>query len=322
MITKKLLFTIFTLLILKVSFAQRQKSKVTYKRNKDNSVTFSYSSFLPNSVFIMLNFKNLTNASDDIVKETISGYGGQITTLRPINPDNGIGFSYSTRTFIGNLEKEPDHNFKYILPIKKGNDIKVRYLSYLGKRFGNKEPENWKSFQFLTSLNDTVYAIRKGIVIRIVDKYNNDSSKEFNYRSKSNSITIEHNDGTLANYKVLRKNSMMVKVGDIVYPSAPLAVAGTYDKEENSQLRLSIYYLNKKVKDLPFDKKLSVNLSKRIHIYSYVNPLFCVDSENSATLLERNKSYTSNYDNTIIALEMTKRERKKWRKKGILIKKK
>ena len=38
-------------------------------------------------------------------------------------------------------------------------------------------------------------------------------------------MIIEHEDGTLAYYNVLEKNSFMVKVGDIVYPDTPLALS-------------------------------------------------------------------------------------------------
>jgi len=307
------------ILFIQVLYSQKRNGKIEYVRNKDKSVTFFYNSILPNSTFIILKFNNLTNTNTTIVKKTVKGFRSQITTLRPIDSEKSIRFSYSYRTFLGNIDKEPDSNFKYILPIKKGNNIKVKYLSYLGKKFGNKEPENWKSFQFLTSLNDTVYAIRKGIVVKVINKYNNDESKEFGYHSKSNSITIEHKDGTLATYKVLKRNSIMVKVGDLVYPSAPIAIAGTYDKAKNSQLRLSIYYLNKKVKDLPYEYFSKTTVGNRIHIHSYVDPFFYTNS-GGIIQIERNKEYASNYDDTIIELEMTKRERKRWKKKGLLIK--
>ena len=316
----KLSLLIIFLCVSQLFLAQKKNSGVKYKRNKDKSVTFSYYSTMPSSVFIILKFKRLTNAFGDQVKKTVKGYSDVITTLNQINDDSGIGFSYSYKTFYGNLDKKPNHDFKYILPFKKNKTIKVRNLNYLGKKFGDKEPENWKSFQFLTSPNDTVFAIRKGIVVKVIDEFKSDNSKTYGYKNKSNAIIIEHEDGTLARYSVLKHKSLMVKVGDIVYPTAPIAIAGSYDKPENSQLRLSIYYLNERVKEYDFYAK-KPTISNQIHIYSYVNPLFYVDS-NKIIKLEKNEVYTSFYDDSTIEVEMSKREGKKWKKKGLLVKRK
>ncbi|MEW4923910.1 hypothetical protein [Algibacter sp. 2305UL17-15] len=105
----------------------------------------------------------------------------------------------------------------------------------------------------------------------------------------------------------------------IFYPSTPLAIAGTYDKKENSQLRFSIYYLDDIVKDLDFDEKGKETLGNRTHIYAYINPLFLVN-ENEVLKLENNKTYTAACTNEIIKVEMRKREKKRWLKTGKLIK--
>ena len=299
-----------------------QTKKVVYERNDDKSVTFSYTSDIPGSVYVILKFSQLINATSRVVKETIKGYGGQLVTLQPDNSKSSIGFSYSYRTLRGNVDAKPDTAFKYVLPFKNNRSVKVRDLSYLGKRFGDSEPKNWRSFQFLAQPNDTVYAIRKGLVVSITDnaKADSDKRKEYGYRNKSNRMIIEHEDGTLASYSVLKKGSFMVNIGDTVYPSAPLAIAGSYDKKENSQLRLSIYYLDDIVKDLDFDEKSKERFGSRTHIYAYVNPMFLVN-ENNFLNLEKNETYKAICSDDIIEEEMSKREKKRWLKKRELIKK-
>ena len=55
------------------------------------------------------------------------------------------------------------------------------------------------------------------------------------YSQKKLEVTYKRNDdGTLAKYVVIKRNSMLVKLGEKVYPSTPIATAGTYDKPENS----------------------------------------------------------------------------------------
>lgn len=320
MISKKLTLTYITLFSVAILFSQKTERKITYKRNDDKSITFNYSSDIPGSVLVILTFTRLENASANVIKSAVEGYGGQIYTLKPLNGSEGISFSYRSKMFYGNVKAKPDETFKYILPFKKDKKVKVRNLNFLGKKFGNAAPKNWKSWQFLMKPNDTILAIRKGIVISVSDEAKSDKTKKYGYRSNSNSIKIEHKDGTIANYSVLKENSIMVKVGDIVYPSAPIAIAGSYDSEENSQVRLSIYYLDKKILNYDFNQRENESLQNKTHLYSYINPHFQI-LDGSSTKLEHNTFYSGDFDDSIIELEMTKREKRKWKKNGLLIKK-
>lgn len=314
---------VFVVLFFNTCYSQTATQGVTYERNEDKSVTFSYFKETPGSVFAILKFKQLTNASSDVVKKTIKGYGGEMVTLQPIKANENIGFSYSSRSITGNIDAKPDFKFKYVLPFKKGKEVKVRKLGYLGKRLGNTYPKNWASYQFLAKLNDTVCAVRKGVVIRIKDdaKEETDTQLEYGYRNKVSSILIEHDDGTLASYSVLKKGSFMVEHGDIVFPSTPLALAGTYDKEKNSQLRLSIYYLDEIVRNYNFNDRSKETYSNQVHLYAYVEPIFYVNSDGSGFMnLTDKETYTTISDASIIQTEMSKRERKKWLKKQRLTK--
>lgn len=321
MISKEQVFILLLILCTNIGFSQTKTREITYQKNKDKSITFYYSSYNPSSVLLILTFNQLTNTSSKIIKKNITGYGGEIVTLHPIDSKQSINFSYSYRILLGNIEAKPDFNFKYILPFKKGKKIKVRNLSYLGKKFGNTAPKNWKSFQFLTKPNDTVLAIRKGIVVSVSDGIKAGKIDQFSYKSKVNSIIIEHQDGTFARYSVLKEKSSLVNIGDTVYPSTPIAIGGSYDLDENSQLRLSIFYLDKKILNYDFSKRKNENLKNRTHLNSYVDPIFYTD-EGQFSKLKRNTSYSATFNNSIIELEMNKREKRKWKKKGLLVKKK
>ena len=318
--TKKLLPLVFVFSLFQIGHTQAKKPGVTYKRNDDKSVSFAYEKSSPGSLYIILKFTQLTNSSGDLVKATVNGYRSSLTTLRPIDPKQGIGFAYGYTTLVGNLKAKPDLEFKYILPFKNGKNVKVNNLSYLGKKFGNSEPKNFRAFQFLTEPNDTVFAIRKGIVVSVKDEFKAEDDYEFSYKSEANSITVEHEDGTLANYDVLKDHSFMVDIGDTVYPTTPLALAGTYDKVENSQLRLAIFYLDENVKKLDYDELRKENLTNQTHFYIYVDPMF-YSSQNEVLKLEMGKTYNAISNDAIIELEMSNKEKKLWKKTGQLIKK-
>ncbi|ULC59367.1 M23 family metallopeptidase [Flaviramulus sp. BrNp1-15] len=291
---------------------QNKPLDIKYKRNSDNSVSFSFTKKNPGSTYVILKFNQLTNASTNVIRRTIYGFSGNITTLKPIDPKKGIGFSYSYTFIDGDSRAKPELDFKYILPFKNDKKIAVRKLSYLGEKFGNTNPKNWTSFQFLTEPNDTVYAARKGVVVKIVDEFNPDLVVEYNFKNESNYIVVEHEDGTFARYGVLKKNSIMVKIGRKVYPLTPLAITGSYDKPENSQLRFSVYYLDDDITELNNSKS---NLTNQKHYYVFVNPVFYNGENGSATKLIANNDYIAYCNNNIIEVEMTKREKKKRLKK-------
>lgn len=307
-------FVVFFLLFLSFGYSQVKSKGVKYKRNTDKSVTFRYENDIPGSVYVVLKFSDLTNASHGTVKKTITGYIGEIVTLRPNRANENIGFAYSYRTILGNANAKPDTAFIYALPFKEGKTVKVKNMNYLGTRFGDTGPKNWRSFQFLAQPNDTVYAVRKGMVVRIIDGNHSDEAKEYSYNSKSNYVLIEHEDGTLAKYDVLKDNSFFVKVGDVVYPSIPLAIAGTYDLEENSQLRLTIYYLDGIVKEIDFEDKSKEEFGNKTHMYAYIDPLFSVFG-NEGLKLVANESYKSVCNDALKEAEMSKREKKRLNKK-------
>lgn len=287
--------------------SQVKELEINYERNEDKSVNFSFKKLNPGSTFIVLKFRTLSNSTGKrLISKSVKGHSGSFLRLNPINKKKGIGFSFTYSYQMGTKNAKVDKNFKYILPFLKGKKVISRDVNYLGKRFGNSSPKNWKSIQFLTELNDTVCASRKGIVVKIVDKYDADDTIEYTFKSKSNFIIIEHSDGTLAKYNVLKKNSTMVALGEKVYPSTPIALAGSYDKPENSQLRFSVYYLDNDV-DYEFNKQQT--LANKKHYYAYVNPIFYVSDE--TTQLQSNKNYVTHTRDDIIQFEMTKREKKK-----------
>lgn len=302
------LIVLFFLSFLQFINAQDRPLEISYKRNSDNSVTFSFNKKNPGSTFVILDFNQLTNSSSSDIRRTFNGSAGVLTTLKPIDPQKGIGFSYSYTYIDGNSRAKPNLDFKYNFPFQNNKKIMVRKLSFLGKKFGNTGPKNWTSFQFLTEPNDTIYAARRGEVVKIVDEFNPDLAVEYDYSNDSNYIVVEHEDGTLARYGVLKRNSIMVSLGDKVFPLTPLAISGSYDKPENSQLRFSVYYLDDDVLEL---KEGESNLSNQKHYYIYVNPLFYNGEADSFTKLADNNNYIAFCNKDIIEVEMTKREKKK-----------
>lgn len=306
--------TIITCLITLCCYSQQKPLEITFKRNDDKSIDFYFQKISPGSTFIVLNFSRLENSnSKRVIQKSIKGQSGTLFKLEPVDENRGINFSYSYSHILGNAKPKVSKEFNYLLPFKNGKEVVALDLSYLGKRFGNSEPKNWKSIQFLTKPNDTVYASRKGIVVKLQNEFDEDTSTEYSYKKEANYMIIEHADGTLAKYGVLKRNSMLVKMGDRVFPNTPLAVAGTYDKPENSQLRFEVYYLDKDALDT-FHLRAKQTLANQKHYYTYLNPIF--STKNGATQLNAGEKYITSVTQEGIEYEMTKREKKKRLKKN------
>ncbi len=304
---------LFCLFLIINSYGQQKALEITFKHNDDKSIDFYYQKISPGSTLIVLNFSRLENCnSKRVIKKTVKGTSGSLLTLKPEDEKRGINFSYSYSYITGSSKPKINKEFKYLLPFKNGKEVLALDLHYLGKRFGNSAPKNWKSIQFLTNPNDTVYTSRKGVVVEIKNEFNEDNSSEFSYKKEANHILIEHKDGTLAKYGVLKRNSMMIKVGDKVYPNTPIAITGTYDKPENSQLRFEVYYLDKSNLD-SFHLREKQTLANQKHYYAYLNPFF--NTKSGVTQLNSEEKYTTSINDELIEFEMTKREKKKRGKK-------
>ncbi len=291
--------------------SSQEKITVSSERNDDNSITYSYQKLTPGSHFIYLDIQQIGNAIPPREFMTVTGRSGTLFTLKPINDKAGINFSFSYGFLRGEYNPKPDFDFVYALPFKNGKEIKVDELSNIRERAGAAKKENWKAFQFTTSSRaDSVFVARKGLVVEVVEDKDRDYNLEYSFKQEANYVIIEHKDGTLAQYGVLEKNSVVPEVGDEVFPGDFLAMAGTYDKLENKQLRFWVYYLNK------IDRSVLKNprtMADGNVFYSYLNPVFL--TEEGPRKLKKGDFATAVIHEDLITQEMSKRDKKKRVKK-------
>jgi len=280
--------------------AQEQQMNITYIVNTDKSVDFKYEKPDPGAYTVILKFNNLTNATGQSEQLfNIKGYSGSFLTLRPQNKEQGIGFSYRYSYIRGKLKPKYNADFIYLLPCKKGSKVTATETVWVGsKYFGKTAPEDWKAYRFYTKNEDTVTAIRKGIVVDILDSYDVEKTNGVEFTSNANKIVIEHPDGTLATYTDFKKGSMMVKIGQTVFPETALGINSKANGHDRFNISLSIIYL--KSEDLESSKSL----------YGFVSPHFDT-SESGNTVLVTQKEYTALDTPEIIGKELSKKELKK-----------
>jgi murein DD-endopeptidase MepM/ murein hydrolase activator NlpD len=310
------IFKISSLLLIQLTFvfvilsldgkSQNYTIEITSETNNDQSVDLSYVKEDYGSFYMNLSFNRLENGMASPYKGILKTTRGKLLTIRPINKNGGIGYSYTYTYIRGELNPKVDVDFVYILPVSKGKTIKALELSNLAETyFGNTKPKGWKAFQFAAVPGDTVFSARKGLVVEVKDGVESDPTLSYAYKGKANFILIEHEDGTLAQYDVLKKGSIMVKPGQTVFPHTPLAIAGTYDVESNTQVRFYIYYLSEEYLDNT-DKSYN---AKKTNYYSFVNPLF--HTSEGDVHLKSAQDYRADFTEEHILKELSKREIKK-----------
>lgn len=295
-----------------------QDSKVTIEKSinssdTDYSITLNYAKREPGSFYIYLDFSNVTNCDVTNYKTVIKGYSGHLLTLKPLDDKKGIGYSLRYYTIIGEPNPKVDSLFHYVLPFKKGKIRKIAEASFLGEKYFDQEkPKNWKSYVINSKTADTICSMRKGIVVKIDNQYEN-SALSMVYTSKRNSITVEHSDGTLATYKGFKNNGIFVKLGQTVYPQTELGVIEHFNTN-NYRVDISISFLfDKNISSI--EKQTMQNYKSK---YEFLTPYFV--TENGIEKLVSNKEYTSVCSETELFEEFTRSEKKKYLKDSTLFK--
>lgn len=300
---------IIGLLLSQIIYTQKKSIEITYDKKSDKSIDFYYKKNVPGSYYITLEFDKLTNCnSSRTYKKVITHGSGSLFTLKPSNKNKGISFSYKISYIMGNPNPKLDTTIVYALPFKEGKSVKIMEASNVGEKyFGSKKPIDWKSFIVYSNEPDTIYSMRKGKVVKIVDKYNSDIILDKTFTSKRNSILIEHIDGSYSNYKGFDKNQIFVKLGQEVYPHTSLGKLEKFNKT-NYRLDFSTFHYLKNL----LDNKKST-LKNRKYKTKYLNPNFFID--NDIKKIESRKNHTVTFTEEIKLQEFTRREKKKYRKK-------
>ncbi|MBB2147039.1 peptidoglycan DD-metalloendopeptidase family protein [Pedobacter sp. LMG 31464] len=287
------------------AIAQEKELEIKTKINTDRSVNFTVEKRSPGTYTVVLNFRDLSNATtmgEPIYKIKTNN---NFLTLTPINKDQSIGYSYSYSYIRGELKPKFNALFLYTIPYANGKKVRVAESSFVNATyFGATTPEDWKAYRFYTEKADTVTAIRKGTVVSVSDLYDEDN-KEVKYTSKVNVVIVEHADGSLATYRGFKKG-IFVKEGQTIFPSTALGINSITNERYGISLMLT--YL----KSADFES--TKNVKEARSLYGFITPYFCT-VENLNGLLNTQQYYTAVVTPEIIQKEMTKREIKNLEKK-------
>lgn len=208
------------------------RPKLRVERQKDNCCDFYlyYEDAEPycGTLTVLIDFSRLENCSDTpgIHRYEVPYSGNlpyvRVMSLRPADPARPIRFNYSSyRSFLGRIDPPVDTAFVYRAPAAAGRPVGI------GRRFSSRKDGTRREagLFFEMQYGDTVYAMRRGRVVRIVEDDDSEGMDSL-YRLRSRHITVEHKDGSMARYVFRRGGHLFVGEGDDVLPSTPLGIAG------------------------------------------------------------------------------------------------
>jgi hypothetical protein len=185
----------------------------------------------------------------------------------------------------GNINKQPNVNFAYRLPVAVGDDVLAEIVE---NRFGYQ-----LRFSFL---NDTVFASRGGIIC-------NDNLTDFSARghqtfnsSRNSQITVYHADGSFGEYIFHGKS--LVNPGQSISMGTPIAVVQTNQDNEGWML-FSAYFLDRnKVRDLNQGNK-----------HTNFRPFFQT-YDSGKTRMENDFKYVAIQTDEMLVQDMNRREKR------------
>ncbi|MEN9443291.1 MAG: hypothetical protein RIS47_181, partial [Bacteroidota bacterium] len=283
----------FLLMLSTANVFAQCKVTLSSKQNQNRSITISYEKDTPGSCCVYIEFKNLSNANIPLKKYLIQNSRGTLLTLQPLDSKLSIFSSYSYKTVQGIPDPKVDSSFVYALPFTPNTVVEARDLKNFGSTFLNREePKNWRALQFIRSKPDTICAIRKGIVVEIIDKSAMDTTKNDIITSHHTTIKIEHEDGTFASYTGFDKDKIFAELGEEILPNQALGVLVQTNKEGTYQLRLTVIYLTEELTE--DDKRRN-----RLVSMAYINPFFQT-SVGVVQLVEKTKYITSISEDLIV----------------------
>lgn len=224
---------------------------------------------------------------------TITGTGEVFRLKRENSVGGGGGIRFGYSYVEGDARGRQNTSFVYRLPYSvHKNTIRVSNMN------SNEVQFPVIATVFHTDEKDTVYAARKGVVTRIEGDRDVPNNSTLVFASRASQIRIVHNDGTIADYVGIERDGILVQEGDTVYPDTPLAITGSFGKE-NFKFYFAVSY------------PVLINGEGGSHWVScYFKPVFAT-AEGEKRLVD-NTVNVAKVNDGLIMREMKGREKKKY----------
>lgn len=233
------IYLLFTVIFI-VSICQAQPNAKVYYEEFDNGYHFYADNEAYCPVSIKIDFST-TNLNIDDGNNNVYVINPQenkqlLTTLKVSNKRKANQFSYKSQIIYGDLTLDSyDKNYPYYLPFKSSNTFNI-HQGYNGKL----SHQNENALDFTMPIGTPITAVRKGIVVKVIDKNNKNCSKE-ECKKYNNLILIYHPDGTFAEYAHIIQHGSEVNVGERISKGQLIGYSGNVGWTTGPHLHLVIF---------------------------------------------------------------------------------
>lgn len=155
------------------------------------------------------------------------------TIIKPMNKSWSYEFAYNYS--MGNALAEHDDNYAYTLPYPEGQSYRLTQ-GYNGRT----THQGINALDFTMPEGDVIVAARGGTVVRIKEDSNR-GCPSAECINDGNYVTILHNDGTMADYVHLKKDGVLVEIGDKVAAGDRIALNGATGWASGAHLHFVVY---------------------------------------------------------------------------------
>lgn len=288
--------------------------EVKYIQDMKGNYQFSCSNNAYCNYILQVNFTSMDNAKCDHslpYRAVVKPGNTKLFTLTRENTNEPSQFKYTVGYTRGCINPVVDTAFTYLLPVSPGKETQAYEMRNLQKANpgegqtsaqGELIPpaKDWYLIRLKMKPGDTIFAARRGTVSDVEDQSGqNDATGSSG--GNENFLEIFHADCSFGHYGVLRKNSALVKPGQVVEAGQPIGLVGGDQYGRGSEARLSVYY---NVEDA--DGK----------IYWEYSPLQFWTKGNGKGKLKHGGNYISEHPKQIIAQEKAKLQIKKGKGKA------
>jgi Peptidase family M23 len=238
---RKKLFLIFSFLLLSgFSLLAQRMIDVKYEQDSKGSYVFSCFNHAFCNYILELGFTTFNNVKSDrslpFHGEVKPGYN-KLFTISALDPQQPVQFNYNSGFQKGCMHPQVNRDFIYLFPITPETSAQVYEMS------PDKSTDSaaWYLLRLKMKPGDTIYAARKGTVNVIEDQHGANDAGQTSAGTE-NFIEIAQADCSFARYGILKKNSALVKPGQLVKAGQPIGLVGGDAYGRGSDLRFSVYY--------------------------------------------------------------------------------
>jgi Peptidase family M23 len=227
-------------MIIHFSLSAQRMIEVKYQQDQKGAYVFSCVNYAFCNYILDIGFTSFTNVKCDqplpFHAEVKPGYN-KLFNISAIDPQTAVQFNYKSGFQKGCIHPNVNQNIIYLLPITPGTQAQVYEMS----PSKSSDSGSWYVLRLKMKPGDTIYAARKGVVNDIQDQNGANDAGQASIGTE-NFIEIAQPDCSFAKYGILRKNSALVKPGQLVKTGQPIGLVGGDAYGRGSDLRFSVYY--------------------------------------------------------------------------------